>query len=202
MPATDVIALNKSGAAIPAYGIGQLIGTTEKERNLVDIDYAADVFAVAGPYVVAGPFGCGSAATERVSLQSGRVLRILTNAATVTAGARWHVQTGDSWALAPNAYGQFIAVGADNVATNTGVFFDTLEPALWRDVKTDATIADNASGTCSVYRDGTDTTVNITVHLKWANDGLALAANQEGFARFCPAAAKWFWMGGACEATP
>jgi len=192
------LAINASGAAIPAYGVVQLIGTTEKETNLVRADYVADKFAVAGPYAFVGPFGCGSAATERVALQLGRIVRVLTDGSTITAGDRWGVQTGDDWTLQPDYFGQFVAIGADDVADDVGVFLDLGVPDLWRQAKPDSNVTAGSSGTFSVFRSGTDTTENVTAYYDWADDGETLEAGTEGWVRWNPAAGRWDWMGGAC----
>lgn len=79
-------------------------------------------------------------------------------------------------------------------------FFEVAYPyGLEQQGKPDSTITSGSSGTVSIYAGVTDTGVNITGNVNWADSGDDVTSGKESFWKYSLEQAQWNWIGGECE---
>lgn len=72
---------------------------------------------------------------------------------------------------------------------------------LLRKAKPDANIdvSVSTSGTFSIYDGTSDSTVNVTAYVEWADGDEDVSAGKECWIAYDSKAQKWYWAGGECE---
>lgn len=112
---TPIYVTNVSGEVIPPFACMQCTGTEEiGDQNFTLVNKPADATGAAGGFLFNGPTEIPI--YEEGIAQKGPVVRMLTNGAAITAGAKWK-PTASAWTVAPSGT-LFQAIGADNIETN------------------------------------------------------------------------------------
>lgn len=65
--------------------------------------------------------------------------------------------------------------------------------------KADANVTAGGTGTFSIWVGGSDSGVNVTATLDWAEGGTDVSLGKEVYVRYFPDEDKWYWFGGECE---
>ena len=107
-------------------------------------------------------------------------------------------------------HGWAFAVGTDDWANTPHLLpviesakrgvFEVVSPfGLLQQCKPDANISSGGNGTASVYAGATDTGVNITLYVDWAEGAEQVSSGKESWAAYSIEQQRWNWLGGECE---
>lgn len=186
---------NDASESVPAFGLLRVTGAA------IDATTGKTKLTAAKPnstfnrwYAVNGPDPVAAGSHGRCTLLAGPVFA-LCNSATPAIDEEWGFTDGQ-WYLTQHRPG-FIIIGGV-----TGSGSEQRALVLPREVrrlkgKPDSSIASGASGTVSVYYRTTDSTINITGYVDWAEGATAVSVNKESWWEYFEG--RWYWTGGECE---
>jgi hypothetical protein len=146
-------------------------------------------------------------AQPQTSLQVGSTCTALLcpwNGTTYSPDSRLEIQISDlhAWAFAVgvSSWGSS-PIKIPVIESPKRGFFEVPHPfGLIQKGKPDSNIASGASGTVSIYSgSSTDTTVNITGYVDWAEGGTQVASGKETWWEYSLLDQRWNWAGGECE---